>query len=53
VLARIMVESVRDPASHKLWSLELGIATALGLACALLGTGLGSLFLMRSSKRPQ
>lgn len=53
VLARVIVESSRDPASHNLWPLELGIAAALGLACALLGTGLGSLFLLRSSKRPQ
>jgi len=28
------------------------IALAVGLMCALLGTALGSLLLMRSSKRP-
>ncbi|RYZ70068.1 MAG: hypothetical protein EOP91_14270 [Lysobacteraceae bacterium] len=42
-----------QPASHQRWPLELGIALALGLGCALLGTGLGSLLLLRSSRRPQ
>jgi hypothetical protein len=53
VLVRVVVETGSDPASHNLWPLELGIAAALGLGCALLGTGLGNLFLLRSSKRPQ
>ncbi|WP_162315023.1 hypothetical protein [Pseudoxanthomonas yeongjuensis] len=52
VLVRVVVETSRDPASHNLWPLELGIAAALGLGCALVGTLLGSLFLLRSSKRP-
>jgi hypothetical protein len=52
VLARVIVETSRDPTSHSLWPLELGIAVALGLGCALVGTLLGNLFLLRSSKRP-
>jgi hypothetical protein len=52
VLARVLVESSRDPASHNRWPHEIAIAAGLGLACALAGTLLGSLFLLRSSKRP-
>ena len=52
VLARVVVESFADPTTHNLWPLEIVIAAALGLACALAGTLLGSLFLLRSSKRP-
>lgn len=52
VLARVILETSGDPTSHNLWPLELGIAAALGLGCALLGALLGSLFLLRSSKRP-
>jgi hypothetical protein len=53
VLVRIILETARDPASHQRWPLELGIALALGLGWAVLGTGLGSLLLLRSSRRPQ
>ena len=49
---RLVVEISADPATHTLWPLELAIATGLGLACSLAGTLLGSLFLLRSSKRP-
>ena len=52
VMARVMVETARDPTSHNLWPLEILIALAVGLTCSLLGTALGSLLLMRSSKRP-
>ena len=52
VLARVIVESSRGPAAHNLWPFEMAIAAGLGLACALAGTLLGSLFLLRSSKRP-
>ena len=52
VLARVVVETGRDPASHNLWPFEIAIAIGLGLSCALAGTLLGSLFLLRSSKRP-
>ena len=52
VMARVVVETSRDPTSHNLWPLEILIALAVGLVCALIGTGLGSLLLLRSSKRP-
>jgi len=52
VMARVLLETSRDPTSHNLWPLEILIALAVGLVCALLGTALGSLLLMRSSKRP-
>ncbi len=52
VLARVVVESFADPTTHNLWPFEIAIAAALGFACALVGTLLGSLFLLRSSKRP-
>ena len=52
VLVRIVVETSHDPAAHNLWPFEIAIAAGLGLACALPGTLLGSLLLLRSSKRP-
>lgn len=52
VLARIAVEAAADPTSHNLWPFEIAIALGLGLASALAGTLIGSLFLLRSSKRP-
>ena len=52
VAVRIAMDLAADPATHNLWPLELAIAAGLGLACSLAGTLLGSLFLLRSSKRP-
>jgi hypothetical protein len=52
VLVRILVDASAHPGTHDLWPLELAIALGLGLAAALAGTLLGSLFLLRSSKRP-
>ncbi|MET1161256.1 MAG: hypothetical protein ABWY48_01865 [Pseudoxanthomonas sp.] len=52
VLLRILVEAILVPGRHDLWWLELAIAAGLGLAAALAGTLIGSLFLLRSSKRP-
>jgi hypothetical protein len=52
VMARVLVETSRDPTSHNLWPLEILIALAVGLVCSLIGTAIGSLLLMRSSKRP-
>lgn len=53
VTARIAVDVARDATAHNLWPLELGIAAALGLSASLAGTALGSLFLLRSSRRPE
>jgi hypothetical protein len=44
VLLRVAVETAGDPTSHNLWPLEVVIAGALGLACALAGTLPGWLF---------
>ena len=52
VLVRVIVETGRDPTSHDLWPFEIAVAAGLGLAGALAGTLLGSLFLLRSSRRP-
>lgn len=43
VLARVIVEGLRDPSSHNLWPFELIIALLLGFACALAGALLGHL----------
>lgn len=52
VLARILVETSSHPGTHDLWPLDLAVAAGVGLAVSLAGTLLGSLFLLRSSKRP-
>ncbi len=43
VLARVAVETSKDPTSHNLWPLELIIATAVGAFCSCAGALLGSL----------
>ncbi|KAF1720227.1 hypothetical protein [Pseudoxanthomonas wuyuanensis] len=52
VAVRVAMDVTGDPTSHNLWPFELLIAAALGLAASLAGTLLGSLFLLRSSRRP-
>ncbi|WP_454828187.1 hypothetical protein [Pseudoxanthomonas wuyuanensis] len=52
VAIRVATDAASDPGSHNLWPFELLIAAALGLAASLTGTLLGSLFLLRSSRRP-
>ncbi len=49
---RIGVEVAADPTSHNLFPFELLIALGLGLGAALAGTAVGSLLLLRSSRRP-
>jgi hypothetical protein len=39
VLARVGVETSRDPTSHNLWPFEVIIAGGIGLVAALLGVG--------------
>jgi hypothetical protein len=51
VLLRIAVDGVRGK-PHLLWLTEIAIALVIGLAVSLLGTAIGSLFLLRSSQRP-
>ena len=52
VLVRVLIDAGAHPGTHDLWPLELAIALGMGLVVALAGTLLGSLFLLRSSKRP-
>lgn len=52
VALRILLEAILAPGRHDLWWLELLIATGVGLVVSLLGTLVGSLLLLRSSKRP-
>lgn len=52
VLLRVLAEVMVDAKSHNLWPLELLIAAGVGLATALAGVLLGSLLLLRSSRRP-
>lgn len=53
VLIRLVVDAVREGAMHDLWPLDIAVAAGLGLAASLIGTAIGSLFLLRSSQRPQ
>jgi hypothetical protein len=51
VMARVVVDTTRDPTSHNLWPFELVIAFAVGLAGAAPGTLLGSVFRRMLGKR--
>jgi hypothetical protein len=44
VMARVVVDTARDPTSHNLWPFEVVIAFMVGLAGALPGTLIGSMF---------
>jgi len=44
VMARVVVDTMRDPTSHNLWPFELVIAFMVGLAGTVPGTLLGSVF---------
>ena len=43
VLARVAVETNKDPTSHNLWPFEFIIATAVGALCSFTGALLGNL----------
>ena len=43
VLARVVVETNKDPTSHNLWPFEFIIATAVGALCSSTGALLGNL----------
>lgn len=45
VMARVVVEGMRDSTSHNLWPLEIIIAAVVGGAAALAGTLVGSVLL--------
>jgi len=44
ILARVEVETARDPTSHNLWPFEVIIAAAVGVLCSSAGALAGSLF---------
>lgn len=44
VLARVLVDTQRDPTSHNLWPFEIVIALGVGLFPAVSGAIVGSLF---------
>ncbi len=43
VIARVAVETTKDPTSHNLWPFEVVIAAFVGVACSLAGALVGSL----------
>lgn len=51
ILARIAVDTVKDPTSHNLWPFEFIIAAALGVLCSSAGTLVGSVPLLLSRHR--
>ncbi len=52
VMARIAFDTASDSTLHNPWLFEIAIAAGIGLLVALGGALLGSLFLLRSSRRP-
>jgi len=43
ILARIAVDTAKDPTSHNLWPFEFIIAAVIGVLCSLAGALVGSL----------
>jgi hypothetical protein len=43
VIARVVVDGVRNPTSHNLWPIEVVIALVIGFACSASGAVMGSL----------
>ena len=50
VMARVAVETSRDPTSHNLWPLEVIIAAVVGVLCASTGAFVGSLPLLLAKR---
>jgi len=50
VFARVIVEAIKDPTSHNLWPIEVGIALFVGLGASSVGVLLGSLPLLFSGR---
>jgi peptidoglycan/LPS O-acetylase OafA/YrhL len=51
VMARVVVDTTRDPTSHNLWPFELVIAFLVGLTGTVPGTLVGSVFRRLLGKR--
>lgn len=43
ILARIAVDTAKDPTSHNLWPFEFIIAAVIGVLCSMVGALVGSL----------
>lgn len=52
VMARVVVDGVRDPTSHNLWPFEIIIALVIGFACSASGAITGSLIARLLPNRP-
>ena len=52
VMARVVVDGVRDPTSHNLWPFEVIIALVIGFACSASGAIAGSLIARLLPNRP-
>lgn len=52
VAVRILSDMALDATTHNLWPAELLVASGLGMAASLVGSIIGSAFLLRSSRRP-
>ena len=52
VLARVIVEGMRDPSSHNLWPFEILIALLLGFACSVAGAMAGSVVVRLRKHEP-
>lgn len=52
-VAVVLRHLLADDTATVAWSRELSVATLLGLGASLIGTVIGSLLLLRSSRRPQ
>lgn len=52
VMARVVIEGVRDPTSHNLWPFEVIIALVIGFACSASGAITGSLIARFRPNRP-
>ena len=50
VFARVIVEATKDPTSHNLWPIEVGIALFVGIGSSSVGVLLGSLPLLFSGR---
>lgn len=50
VLARVVVETTKDPTSHNLWPFEVIIAVVVGAVCSSAGVVIGSLARLLSKR---
>lgn len=51
ILARIAVDTAKDPTSHNLWPFEVVIAAVIGVLCSSAGAQVGSLLALLSRQK--